>query len=209
MAQNITIAGATFNAVPSIVVPTDNNGSAIFVDPSPTTATASDVASGKYFFNARGALTQGTASGGGGGGSFTVETGTWTPSSDVVIAEISFNDTHIEEPVLTFLYDSADSYNSTTNTPQFGLFVYHYKWPGFTVYPSSSVANYAIAFIRTRATDTSAFTTTTFSVKNNTMAITSSDYVGFWVSSTKFRMSSASSRPWKSGRTYKWVAVWK
>ena len=68
MAQDITIAGATFNSVPSIVVPTANNGSAIFVDPSPTTAAAADVASGKYFFDALGALTQGTASGGGGGG---------------------------------------------------------------------------------------------------------------------------------------------
>lgn len=68
MAQNIVIAGATFNAVPSIVVPTSGNGNAIFVDPSPTTAAAADVASGKYFFDALGALTQGTASGGGGGG---------------------------------------------------------------------------------------------------------------------------------------------
>ena len=49
MAQNIVIAGATFNAVPSIVVPTSGNGTAVFVDPSPTTATDSDVASGKVY----------------------------------------------------------------------------------------------------------------------------------------------------------------
>lgn len=67
MAQDIQIAGATFNAVPSIVVPVAGGGSATFVDPSPTTAAAADVASGKLFFSALGVLTQGTASGGGGG----------------------------------------------------------------------------------------------------------------------------------------------
>ena len=70
MAQNIQIAGATFNAVPSIVVPVAGGGSATFVDPSPTTAAAADVASGKLFFDALGVLTQGTASGGGGGGNY-------------------------------------------------------------------------------------------------------------------------------------------
>ena len=67
MAQDIQIAGATFNAVPSIVVPVAGGGSATFVDPSPTTAAAADVASGKLFFSALGVLTPGTASGGGGG----------------------------------------------------------------------------------------------------------------------------------------------
>lgn len=75
MAQDIQIAGATFNAVPSIVVPVAGGGSATFVDPSPTTAAAADVADGKQFFDALGVLTQGTASGGGSGnivaGSFT------------------------------------------------------------------------------------------------------------------------------------------
>ena len=66
MAQDIQIAGATFNAVPSIVVPVAGGGSATFIDPSPTTAAAADVASGKQFFDALGVLTQGTASGGGG-----------------------------------------------------------------------------------------------------------------------------------------------
>lgn len=59
MAQDVTIAGATYNDVPSIVVPKSNSGDAIFVDPTPTTATENDVLSGKNFFLANGTLSTG------------------------------------------------------------------------------------------------------------------------------------------------------
>ena len=66
MAQQVVIAGALFNDVPSISVPDSNSVYHPFVDPSVTTAAASDVAQGKQFIAADGTLTQGTASGGGG-----------------------------------------------------------------------------------------------------------------------------------------------
>lgn len=61
MAQNVTIAGATYNDVPSIVVPKSSSGDAIFVDPTPTTAETSDVVNGKSFFLANGTLATGSA----------------------------------------------------------------------------------------------------------------------------------------------------
>lgn len=61
MAQNVTIAGATYNDVPSIVVPKSSSGDAIFVDPTPTTATAVDVVFGKQFLSENGILTTGSA----------------------------------------------------------------------------------------------------------------------------------------------------
>lgn len=68
MAKNVTLWGASYSGVPSLVVPQTGGGSAQFYDVSNTTATASDVASGKYFYTAAGVRTAGTGSGGGGGG---------------------------------------------------------------------------------------------------------------------------------------------
>ena len=66
MAQNITLLGASYSAVPSVVLPKTGGGTASFTDVTDTTAVASDVASGKYFYTSSGVRTQGTASGGGG-----------------------------------------------------------------------------------------------------------------------------------------------
>lgn len=67
MAQNITLLGASYSAVPSVNLPKTGGGTASFVDVTDTTAAAADVASGKYFYTAAGVRTQGTSSGGGGG----------------------------------------------------------------------------------------------------------------------------------------------
>lgn len=66
MAQNITLLGANYSAVPAVRLPKTGGGTADFTDVTDTTATASDVASGKYFYTSSGVKTQGTSSGGGG-----------------------------------------------------------------------------------------------------------------------------------------------
>lgn len=65
MAQNITLWGASYSAVPSVTLPKTGGGTASFTDVSDTTAAAADVASGKYFYTSAGVKTQGTSSGGG------------------------------------------------------------------------------------------------------------------------------------------------
>ena len=66
MAQSVNLWGATYSDVPAIEVPKSGGGMASFTDVTDTTAIASDVLSGKYFYTAAGEKTLGTGSGGGG-----------------------------------------------------------------------------------------------------------------------------------------------
>ena len=89
MAKNITLLGASYSAVPAILLPQTGGGTARFDDASVTTATASDVASGKIFLASDGTITTGTASGGGG----EVNIGTKTiTNSDATETSLQFKD---------------------------------------------------------------------------------------------------------------------
>lgn len=72
MAQNITLLGASYSAVPAVDLPKTGGGTARFTDVTDTTAAASDVAVGKYFYDANGTKTEGTNSGGGGGAAISI-----------------------------------------------------------------------------------------------------------------------------------------
>lgn len=74
MAQNVTIAGASYSDVPAIQVPATGGGTASFFDVTDTTATASDVVQGKYFLTSQGVYTEGTAVIGGGSAITVVDT---------------------------------------------------------------------------------------------------------------------------------------
>ena len=77
MAQNITLMGASYSAVPAVTLPKTGGGTARFDDVSGTTATNADVVSGKSFVKADGSA---------GSGSLVIQhyyTGTGTPSSSL------------------------------------------------------------------------------------------------------------------------------
>lgn len=108
MAQSVTIAGVTFPDVPSVNIAKAGGGQALFVDPSPTTATAADVGSGKIFFAADGSQQTGTANIGGvtvtetpdaGGGTIIEITGTTVAAPVPIILRPD------AELVKTYTYD--------------------------------------------------------------------------------------------------------
>ena len=60
MAQSVALWGAVYSDVPEVRVPSPGGGMTSFYDIADTTATASDVASGKYFYTSAGVRTAGT-----------------------------------------------------------------------------------------------------------------------------------------------------
>lgn len=60
MAQNISLWGANYSAVPSVNLPKTGGGTASFTDVTDTTAAAADVATGKYFYTSAGTKTSGS-----------------------------------------------------------------------------------------------------------------------------------------------------
>lgn len=112
MAQNITLLGANYSAVPAVQLPKTGGGTAKFTDVTDTTAAASDVATGKYFYTANGTRTAGTNSGGGGGASNFV-TGTFTtPNSTSTNATVTVPYSGTGYPIALIIYVEGGMYNS-------------------------------------------------------------------------------------------------
>lgn len=112
MAQNITLLGANYSAVPAVQLPKTGGGTATFTDVTDTTAAASDVATGKYFYTANGTRTAGTNSGGGGGASNFV-TGTFTtPNSTSTNATVTVPYSGTGYPIALVVYVEGGMYNS-------------------------------------------------------------------------------------------------
>lgn len=206
MAQQVEIAGVLFNDVPYIQCPDGNGVYHRFLDttiPS-NAAAASDIAQGKLAY-VNGSLVAGTSSGGGGGG-LVYETGTWTPASDASEHIISFTNTHSSVPINVIVSDIGSDL-ATSNSNMYFTLDNWYELSGYPVRQNATTSLYAA--IRYAYKTSSGLTASGQNILYAT-GDSSSAYLNYWLTSSWAKVSSGStSRYWRAGRTYKWIAVWK
>ena len=148
----------------------------------------------------------------GGGGGLTYETGTYTPTADTARPTITWTNTHTEAPVLVLFSDQTGTAHSTTNSNYNFMYCDFYKLWGYGIPYSSSGFRYAVAYYSYRGNSTSSISSSATVITNNSDSTSSSGttYPRYWASPTDFHpYSGSTSRYWRSGRTYKWIAVWK
>jgi len=204
-APNISLLGATYNGVTGVTLPKSGSGTATFpwVEGSQTVTQNGTVDVTN--------LAQIIVSVSGGSG-LTYETGTWTPTSDIARGEISFANTHSEAPILIALSDATGTANAVTNSNMSFVFFDPYKAFGAGFPYNSTGLRYVFNFYGYRGTSTGSISCSGFMCSKNSGNTGSSDtsYPRYWASPTKFYpYSNSDSRYWRSGRTYKWYAVWK
>ena len=132
------------------------------------------------------------------GGGLEYEEGTWTPAEDVAEAWILFSDTHTTAPLFYEIVDTGN-YDATLNTNYSITFASYF---GESIKVTASSFYYGIANYRYRLSSATA-------MSGNTSLITSDIGLTDLATSTGIRASTGgTSRYWRAGRTYKWIAVW-
>ena len=118
MAQNVTIAGASYTGVPSVMLPKTGGGSATFVDTTDANATAADIAQNKTAY-VNGAKIVGTASGGG-GNEFVItftknQNDVWVPNKTFAEMQAAYS---AGKTFIGYAVDSGDNYSSYVSYDQ-------------------------------------------------------------------------------------------
>ena len=145
---------------------------------------------------------------GGGGSGLDYETGTYTPVSDTVQPTINFSKTHTSMPVFIYLQD-AGGYNSTSNSNYIFLYIDWQLLIGNPIYTNSSTVQYGMVWYEYRGSSSASKGQTFFTVPSSDTDGSSASKPRYYATESHFEPYSVStSRYWRAGRTYKWIAVW-
>lgn len=203
---NISLLGATYSGVSGVTLPVSGGGTATFpwVEGSET-----KTANGTYDVTNLAQLIVNVS----GSGGLTYETGTYTPTSNTAQPTISFADTHTNMPFLVMLWDATGTNATTTYSNLSFVFSCWSAYDGSGV-PNSGQENARYGFVsyayRGNSTSTVSQAVTALTHDSSDTGASSSSYPRYWVTPSNFKPgSNSTARYWRSGRTYKWIAVWK
>lgn len=145
-----------------------------------------------------------------GGGGLVYETGTYTPASDAAQPTISFANTHTTLPMYCMMADTTGTYSSTTQTNYIWTFDDNYGLFGKGFMYDSSVTRYANVFYMYRGSNSTSMSMASASITDpNISSSTNSTKYGYYMTTSSFKpYTGSTTRYWRSGRTYKWIAVW-
>lgn len=172
-----------------------------WMDATPATALAADIMSPKTAMLADGVLTTGTGSGGGGG--LVYETGTFTPTTDIERPSISFSNSHSGLAIYVNMIDISETTATTDSGVVFSL-INWYSMYG-TSLPASGLVRYGLVNYLYKTSSNANTGTAYISSLDSSGTTTLSNFL----TQTGFSpYAGSTSRYFRSGRTYKWIAVW-
>lgn len=148
--------------------------------------------------------------GGGGGTGLDYETGTYTPASNTTQPTISFSGSHSTPPVFIAMSDtsSASGITSSSNTSWSIVDYWRINGEGFPY--STSATRYAVVYYGYRSSNNTTIASIQTQYNSDNTGTDSTAYYRYWATASQFKPgSNSTSRYWRSGRTYKWIAVWK
>lgn len=147
----------------------------------------------------------------GGGGGLEYEEGTWTTSYDIATATLSFTNTHTDPPFFYVFYDASGADGLTSSSNCICVWTDFNQLSDTTLPESSSNVVYAVAsyYYMTSATDMS-MSYSCINYPYSDTSVSAKYYYRYWCTASQLKARSASSsRYWRTGRTYKWIAAWK
>ena len=146
------------------------------------------------------------ADGGGGGGGLEYETGTYTPASDIAKPTISFANAHTTRPFCVLMQDVTDTL-ADNNSCLYWTILSFIDFSGDGFKTSDSSAQYARVQYMRRYNDT--VTQNGTNVTSLEDESSSASEIGYHLTTDRFiPYSGYTTCYWRSGRTYKWIAVW-